>query len=191
MVGRYSCAQRSSSPGRASSASHGSQLNSAEPGHRLGRRQPHAVGDRQLRAADHLQIRRWHQPRRPEGRGRRDALYQPVVRRGLGPELEAGLRRANPHRHQARAVPLRRGLRHGGEEPHRGLPVLLPPRSSWLDRLRHRRHGRGLPAPGIFPLRRNLGRRGLRRHPRPLPLHRPGTRRGDQALLLRGEVLRS
>ena len=70
----------------------------AEPGHRLGRRQPHAVGDGQLRAADDLQIRRRHQPRRQEGRGRRDALYQPVVRGGLGAELEAGVRGHDAHR---------------------------------------------------------------------------------------------
>ena len=59
------------------------------------------------------------------------------------------------------------------------------------DGLRHRRHGRGVSAPGVLPVRRDLGRRGLRRYPRAVQVHRPGVRCGDQAVLLRGEVLRS
>ena len=62
--------------------------------------------------------------------------------------------------------PSRRGLRHGGQEPHLVLSVFLSPGSSGQHRLRHRRHRRGVPAPGVFPVRRDLGRRSLRRYPR-------------------------
>ena len=117
-------------------------------------------------AAHHLQIRRRHQPRGQEGRGRRDALHQPVVRGRAWAELEADLRRDHAHRDQARDLAHRRGLRAGRQEPQGGRAILLPPGPSGEHRLRHRRHRRGLPAPGVLPVRRDLGRRGLRRYPR-------------------------
>ena len=98
--------------------------------------------------------------------------------------------RHDAHRDQAREFPTGEGYGTGAKNLTEVYSTSITP-ITWAHRLCHRRHRRGLPAPGILPLRRNLGRRSLRRYPRAIQVHRAGVRRGDQALLLRRAVLRS
>ena len=79
---------------------------------------------------------------------RRNALHQPVVRGGARAELEADLRGHHAHRDQARDLAHRRGLRAGRQEPQGGRAIFLPPGPFGEHGLRHRRHRRGLAAPG-------------------------------------------